>query len=493
VPVAVLGAVVATAGVALRVYVYDSRLGAPNSDEAVVGLMALHILHGQFTTFYWGQGYGGSQEAFVTAPVFFVFGGNWLALRVVPIALMAVAALVVWRIGRRLFGEPAGIAAGALLWLWPPYALDWTTHQFGFYASGILYAALLLLLALRAASRPTPGRVAVFGFIVGLALWDDTQLVPVVAPIVAWVIWRRPAVLRHAWLAVPAAIVGALPWLVWNAHHGFASFQTHIAARSSYQHRLRIFFSPLLPMLLGLRTPFSQQALVSGAAVDVALLLLTAAFAYGAWRTRRTDASILYFVTAAFPFLYAISRATLFSSEPRYLLVLVPAVVLLLVQAASTWPRAATLVIAVAALSAVTLGRMDRWVRSATPVPPIAPHRTSSVIAALRQANVDRVIAHYWASYLIDFDTRERIIATENKLTSIHFIHGRPVLPADPFDRWPPYRHSVSQATRVAFVFVDWPSDANRAKRSHVLRELVAHGYHTRRFDELVLALPPAR
>lgn len=482
--------VVAVAGIALRVYVYRSRLGAPNSDEAVVGLMARHVLHGQFTTFYWGQGYGGSQEALLTAPVFFVFGSSWLTLRVVPVVLIAVAALVVWRIGRRLFGEPAGVTAGALMWLWPAYGLDWTTHQFGFYASGILYAALLLLLALRVVDRPTLARVGVFGFVIGLALWDDTQLVPVVVPIVAWVVWRRPATLRHAWVAVPAAVLGALPWFVWNAQHGLASFETHIVAQSSYEHRLRVFFSPLLPMLLGLRTPFSQQALGSAPAVDVALLLLGGAFAYGAWRSRRTDASILYVVTAGFPFLYAISRATLFSSEPRYLLVLAPAVVLLAAQAASTHPRAAALVVAVAALSAITLGRMDRWARSATPVPPIAPHRTGSVIAALRQAHVNRVVAHYWAAYLIDFDTREQIIAASDHLTSIRFADGRPVLSAEP-GRWAPYRQTVNRATRVAFVFVDWPSDANKAKRQRVLDQLIAHGYRTERFDELVLALPP--
>lgn len=486
-------AAVAAAGLLLRVYVYRSRLGAPNSDEAVVGLMVRHVLHGQVTTFYWGQGYGGSQEALLTAPVFFVFGSSWLALRVVPVALTAVAALVVWRVGRRLFGSPAGLVAAALVWLWPPYALDWTTHQFGFYAGGTLYAALLLLLALRIAEQPTLARVSVFGLVFGLALWEDIQLVPVALPILAWVLWRRPAAVRHAWLALPAAVVGASPWLLWNVHHGFASFQTHIVAQSSYEHRLRVFFSPLLPMLLGLRTPFSQEALLSGAAVDGALVVLAACFAYGAWRSRAGDASILYLTTAAFPFVYAISRQTLFSSEPRYLLVLVPALALLLAQAASTRPRAATLLVAAAALSAVTLTRMDSWVRSAAPVPPIAPHRTGAAVAALRRAHVDRVFAHYWAAYLIDFETREKIVAAQSKLTSIRFSDGRPRSPHDPFDRWPPYWDTVRRAPRVAFAFVDWPTDTNAAKRRHVLEQLVAHGYRTRRFDEIVLALPPGR
>ena len=34
--------------------------------------MVRHILHGELTTFFWGQAYGGSQEALLTAPVFAV-------------------------------------------------------------------------------------------------------------------------------------------------------------------------------------------------------------------------------------------------------------------------------------------------------------------------------------------------------------------------------------------------------------------------------------
>ena len=94
-------------GLALRIWTYRNAAGVPDSDEAVVGLMVRHILHGEFTTFFWGQAYGGSQEALLTAPVFAVFGSSWLALRIVPLLLSAVAALVVWRVGLRLMSERA--------------------------------------------------------------------------------------------------------------------------------------------------------------------------------------------------------------------------------------------------------------------------------------------------------------------------------------------------------------------------------------------------
>ena len=96
-------------GVAFRVWIYRSALGAPDSDVAIVGLMAQHALHGDFTVFFWGQPYGGSQEALLTVPFFAVFGTSLLALRIVPMLLTAAAAVVVWRVGRRTFGELPGV------------------------------------------------------------------------------------------------------------------------------------------------------------------------------------------------------------------------------------------------------------------------------------------------------------------------------------------------------------------------------------------------
>src|SRR5215467_12916871 len=74
--------VAGVAGLGIRLWIDRTWLGVPDSDEAVVGLMARHILDGQLTTFFWGQAYGGSQEALLAAPVFAVFGSSYAALRV---------------------------------------------------------------------------------------------------------------------------------------------------------------------------------------------------------------------------------------------------------------------------------------------------------------------------------------------------------------------------------------------------------------------------
>jgi 4-amino-4-deoxy-L-arabinose transferase-like glycosyltransferase len=487
---------VAAAGVAERVFAYRSSLGVPDSDEAVVGLMARHVLQGQFSTFFWGSAYGGTLESVLTAPIFFAFGTGWLALRIVPILLSGLAALVVWRIGRRLYGEPAASVAGAIFWVWPPFLVaHLTQQQSGFYASGLLFGATLVLLALRAVEAPTRWNVAAFGFVAGVALWDDVQLVTIIAPLTVWLCWRQRAVLAQAWLAVPLAVIGASPWIIWNLRHDFGSFNSHITTSSSYPFRLRLFFSPLLPMLLGLRSLYSQEPIGSAAVVDLALFALLVVFVYGAYRSYRRDTSVLYAIALAFPFIYALTRAAIVTDEPRYVLQLSPVIVLLLGQAVSARRHVRAMSVLVVAtaltLSGVTLARGASW-RNANPRnPAIAPRDLRPLLRVLDDAGIDRVYAQYWVAYRIDFETDERIAAAESKLMSLRFVDGRPIPAAYSEVRWRPYVREVNASPRVGFVFVVWPQDANRAKRLAVRRDLEAHGFTPHRYADLVILLPP--
>ena len=211
----------------------------------------------------------------LTVPVFRIAGSSWLTLRLVPIALSVVAAIVVWRVGRRTIGEPAAGVAGGLAWIWPPFVIYKLTHQWGFYASGTLYSALVLLLTLRLAERPSKARAGTFGLVVGLALWQSAQLVPIVVTAIVWAVWRRRSVLRYAWIAAVFAVIGALPSIVWNVCNDWGSSMSPIEDTTTYLHRLHVFASPLLPMLLGLRTPFAEERLLPA----IPTLLLYAAIA----------------------------------------------------------------------------------------------------------------------------------------------------------------------------------------------------------------------
>ncbi|HEX4521618.1 MAG TPA: glycosyltransferase family 39 protein [Gaiellaceae bacterium] len=439
------------AGIALHVWVYRSAIGVPVSDDGVVGLMALHALHGHFTTFFWGQAYGGSQEALLTVPVFWIFGPSWLALYIVPMALTACTSVVLWLVGRRLFGESAGILAGALFWVWPPFAVYELTHQRGFYAADVLYTALLLLLALRVVERPDRLRVGLLGLVLGLAYWQSSQIVPVAVPIVAWTIWKQPRCLRHLWVAVPLAALGALPWILYNVHHDWASITSLSQGQSSYAHRLRVFVSPLLPMALGLRATWTQERLLPALLTYLLLAALLAAFVYGGLRAMRTEASLLYLVLVAFPFIYAISAWTYTESEPRYLMALMPVLALLVAQLARSFPVAVLLLGCAVAVSVVNLQRMNTYELRPETYPP-ANRSMAGLVSTLDRLRVDRVYAGYEIAYRLDFDTHERIVAVMNE-SPLRLAHGQVTPEPTPGSiRWPAYDRLVRGALH-AFVF----------------------------------------
>lgn len=461
-------ALVLAGGIALRIWVYGTEVAAPDSDEAIVGLMARHLLHGEVTTFYWGQPYGGTQEVFLVAPLFALFGTSLAALRVVPIALVLVACVLVWRVGRRLGGERIGLTAAAVLWLWPPYTIAHTMREYGFYGSNLVYAALLLLLALRIVERPSPGRVAAFGLVLGLAFWQTAQIIPVALPTIAWTAWKAPRALRHAWLGLGCAVVGALPWLVWNIRNDWGSLLTR-SDLGSYAHGLRLLASPLVPMLLGLRAPLSAQLLLPKALDYLVYVALAAAFAYGAWRTRHAYASLLYVVAVVFVLLWPVShRVTLLTSHPVYLVVISPVAALLLAQLARADPAAVAVVAAVGVVSVVTLQRMDVWARTDPDHwPPPTPRSFRPLADALDRMGIHDVYANYWIAYKLAFDSRERIIATEYPYTSLVERHGQLVPEPPPATRYPPWQRRVERAPHAFVVF----------RHDRMPRTLAEHGY----------------
>jgi hypothetical protein len=494
--------VAVAAGIALRVWVHRSPLGIPDSDEAVVGLMVDHAMRGELATFFWGQAYGGSQEALLTVPVFWLAGSGWLTLRLVPVALSAVAAVVVWRVGRRTIGEPAAAVAGCLSWIWPPFVIYKLTHQWGFYASGTLYCALLLLLTLLMAERPSKARVGAFGLVVGLALWQSAQLVPIVVPLIAWAVWRQRAVLRQAWVAVVFAILGALPSIVWNVRNDWGSFMSPIDDTTTYLHRLRVFASPLLPMLLGLRTPFTQERLLPAAVTLLLYAAIAVLFAYGAYKARHRNTSVLYVVALAFPFLYTLAPATFFSQEPKYLVVLSPVLVLLVAQLATTYWRAVAVVAVALVLTTATLDRMETYFRTVPAQPPAAPRDLGPLIATLDRLGLDRVYADFWLAYRLTFDTDERIVAAQNKFTNLSFAGGQAVASRHPFIRYPPYERKV-EAARHGFVLFresiahgadrqPGPEAAARVEQlSRFVSQLSAHGYTRHVVGPFAVYAPP--
>jgi hypothetical protein len=345
-----------------------------------------------------------------------------------------------------------------------------------------LYCSLLLLLALLVVDAPARARVGMFGLVIGLAFWQTPQIVPVLAGVIAWTLWKLRRSLRELWVAVPFALLGALPWIVWNARNGWESLA--MGGYGDKVHSLRLLASPILPMMVGLRAPFSAELLMPAALVYLAYLALAAAFVYGAFKTRRTNASLLYVVPVLFPFVYIISPKTSIAvSSPRFIVVLTPVLALLLAQLARTYWRALALLVIACAVSVVTLERMDDWFQAKLPpftrvdqigprhIVQLVPRDLDPLVRRLDELGLDRVYADYWLAYRLAFDTRERIRAAESNFTQVRFVDGQAVPVGQHDVRRPEYDREVRNA-RHGFVFYK-----RTVRSTPYLAQLKRHGY----------------
>jgi 4-amino-4-deoxy-L-arabinose transferase-like glycosyltransferase len=433
-------AVALLAGIALRIWILAGPLGTLESDEAINGLIARRALHGNLTPIYWLSNYGGTQEALLTALVFAVVGSSTLALKLVPLTLFVAGIWLTWQIGKRLIGNRAAALAAALLWVWPPYFVWWTQKARAYYAFGLLCELLVLWLALRLRDRDSRLDALGLGLAAGLGWWATPEVVVIAVPAVAWLLFRRPDVLRRAWLGTAGFLVGAAPWFLWNARHGWLSL--HLGAirgeHTTYLGRLADLFRIVLPTWLGLRVPFSLDWLV-GKPLGIAVLAACAVALAVAFVRRPPRLELLLIITLAFPFLYASSTFAYYVREPRYLVLFAPIPALLLAHLAAKRDFTAVASIAVALALSIgglaTMQHQDRY----------RPHRggravpadISPLIRLLDREHVTRLYANYWLAYRISFETRERIVAT-----SYNFVRD---LKAD---------RLVKQSKNPAYVFM---------------------------------------
>jgi len=119
-----------------------------HADEAVVGLMARHIVQGETPTFFYGQAYMGSLDAYLVSTGFRLLGDSVNTIRLVQMALylsvVATGYIVAWRFSGS--GRIA-LAAGLLLAVPTVNVTLYTTATLGGYNETLLFGNLLLLLS----------------------------------------------------------------------------------------------------------------------------------------------------------------------------------------------------------------------------------------------------------------------------------------------------------------------------------------------------------
>nr|WP_240742415.1 hypothetical protein [Micromonospora zingiberis] len=209
------------AGVGYRLGLMLFAAPPTNSDEATMGLAALHISRGQeFPIWFYGQSYMGTLEAWLAAPLFAVAGPTTFALRLPTLAMYALFVLLSWRLTLRLTGDHwFALLVVALLALGSDRIVKNQLIAGGGYpemnVAGVALALLTYDLAARRPGRRLP-RWAAWGFVAGLMVWVDPLVLPYVGAtglVLVAFCWRD---LRGGagMLLGFGALVGAAPLLV---------------------------------------------------------------------------------------------------------------------------------------------------------------------------------------------------------------------------------------------------------------------------------------
>lgn len=211
-----------------------------DSDEAIVGLMARHILlRGEHPTFFYGQYYLGPLQAYAAAALFAVFGSSQLTLRLVVLPLTVGFLAAMYAIGRAAYGRAVGLLVLAWLALGPPYAMLRELLAVGGHQEMLLFAALLLLSIWTRLRQPNSvpltrrernramATYAAMGVLAGLGLWADLLILPVLlVSAVALLAGRRRELLSVCGAVLLLGFcIGASPYIIFNVTHDNASYK----------------------------------------------------------------------------------------------------------------------------------------------------------------------------------------------------------------------------------------------------------------------------
>ncbi len=232
------------------------------SDEAILGLMAKHILLWEFPLITWVQPHGGTLEAYLDAPLYLLFGAGKLAVRLLPFIFSLLFLAMGYLIGREYFGEEAGLITASLIAIPPVYLSILGSLGVSMNFPALLGSAVIIYAAHRViygglSSSIKLRLLIVMGLIGGVTFW--------VHPIVACALvsaalfafindWRF--IKRDFWVLILSFMAGSAPLWVYNFGSDFATFKmVHSVSTPEALTKLKTCLTFTLPSAWGMHLP----------------------------------------------------------------------------------------------------------------------------------------------------------------------------------------------------------------------------------------------
>jgi hypothetical protein len=453
-----------------------------NSDAAVVGLQAMHLLRGEHSAFLWGSGYQTSADAYVSAAFFALAGATPIVLMLSSLTLHVVATGLVFSTLKRRFGAWTSLLLAAPLVvspssihtyaLYPPRQLAITLAVAGFWAihgasrtagqraQGWLAAGgLFYALAVSADPYPLVLAPTAFGyaFLVSLER-PGRRLMPFAAGLlvglVPFLLLRQSAaaksgpmtlslaVVHHNWdLLVRECLPWALSYKVYYAHHvmDYLPWEPPMAVRVvQIAGACSVGFIVVLSLLLVGRESLPRSTRHLGFVGAATFPIVIGAFLVSVMVMDHFSMRYLAALTLMLPF--ACAPVAHLIGTPRFALLLAPHLV---ASALGGW---------------VGYGPFVRGASPVTETPELKDDYT--LYELLRSRGIRYAEADYWTSYRLTFLFGERLVLV-------------PTNPAE--DRYAPYRRAFEAAPVFAYVYDPGRSRENLDEAERMLQTSTAN------------------
>jgi len=475
-------AILAAAAV-LKAWLVGMDLVPFNADEAVVALMARHILAGERPVFFYGQAYMGSLDAFLVAGGFLIWGQHVWVIRLIQGLLYLATIITTVLIGRAAFSSlKTGLLAACLLAIPAINVTLYTTASLGGYGEALLIGNLIILAGHSLARSLSKGEnkdkylALELGFLVGLGLWANGLTLVYSIPVGLVVLLTffqhrklagaRGMVLNGGGLAL-GFLSGSSPWWVFALSSGWSSLFTELFGSAvsveqvTFWERLGAHLVNLVllggTVLFGLRPPWEVRWLA------VPLLPLALIFWLGASgfvvqnMLRNKNQRFIYWMLGGVGIVLGLGFLfTSFGVDPsgRYFLPLCVPLALAAAEMVQYFFRKIHWQLLTFAI--VLIFNLWGTLQSAVYPPGIttqfyAPsaidHRyDADLLAFLDQAGEHFGYSNYWVAYPLAFNSGEQTIFIPRLPYHLDLRY------TTRDDRYPPYDRLVNSSQQVAYI-----------------------------------------
>lgn len=447
-----------------RVLLLASNMVSFHSDEAIVALMARHILQGERPVFFYGQAYMGSVDAWLISVGFALLGESVLTIRIVQSILYLVIVGVTYGLAWRITRSAIAAFVAGLWWAVAPVLVTlYTTATLGGYNETLLLGALLVWLTYEISENPRPvWRWGLLGVVAGLGWWANGLIVIAGIPAALLLLWRvikMPTLISRAGLALLTFFIASAPWWVFALQNDLAPLRFFIGSSSSdsyagtdvfslpFGERVIGLFFLGFPALFGIRFPWLASYFSPVVGILIIIIALVAMIAFARRRDIAGSARwLLLGIVGLFCVIFLVSR---FSSDPtgRYFLpIALPVSIMIGAFVATVRVRLLAVGITVLVIGYHAAGQLTAatgeygLTTQFNLVTHLPNDDDTALIAFLEANNLRRGYTTYWVTYRLAFLSDERLIYRA-------VLPYKPDLTYTPLDeRYRPYVEAVERA-----------------------------------------------